>query len=214
MTLEKSDFVHKVYSRLKKKFGKVDTPLHYSRPYELAIAVILSAQCTDEQVNKVTPALFAEFVQLSDYYSKPISKLEKLIHSTGFYHNKAKHIRGFARMLDEKFGGKLPEDLSSLIQLPGFGRKTANVVQQVLYHKAEGIVVDTHVARISKILQLTESKNAVIIERDLMKKIPSSYWIDWSLYMIYLGRSSCTAKKRFCESCVLMDICPCPEQNI
>tara|TARA_B100001939_G_scaffold239196_1_gene206623 strand:- start:137627 stop:138139 length:513 start_codon:yes stop_codon:yes gene_type:complete len=165
-------------------------------------------------VNKTTPALFEAFPALEDYVAAPISKIEKLIHSTGFYRNKARNIQGFARKVLQNHGGQIPGTLEELTALPGVGRKTANVVLQELYNIPSGVVVDTHVARISKLLGLTRSKNPVIIERDLMEKLPQKYWIDWSLYMIFLGRSSCTARKRFCSECVLKDICPSSEASI
>jgi len=192
----------------------VSCPLHYSKPHELCIAVILSAQCTDEMVNKTTPALFQAFPELNDYARAPIAQIEKLIHSTGFYRNKARNIQGFARKVLQEHDGKIPQTLAELTGLPGVGRKTANVVLQELYGIPSGVVVDTHVARISKLFELTKSKNPVIIERDLMEKLPQKYWIDWSLYMIFLGRSSCTARKRFCSDCVLKDICPSSETRI
>ena len=165
-------------------------------------------------VNKTTPALFSAFPDLEDYVAAPLSRIEKLIHSTGFYRNKARNIQGFARQVLENHGGKIPQTLAELTALPGVGRKTANVVLQELYNIPSGVVVDTHVARISKLLGLTKSKNQVIIERDLMETLPQKYWIDWSLYMIFLGRSSCTARKRFCSECVLKDICPSSETSL
>ncbi len=165
-------------------------------------------------VNKTTPGLFQACPSLEDYVRAPLSKLEGLIHSTGFYRNKAKNIQGFARQILENHGGRIPQTLSELTALPGVGRKTANVVLQELYNIPSGVVVDTHVARISKLFKLTRSSNPVIIERDLMGKLPQKYWIDWSLYMIFLGRSSCTARKRFCSECVLKDICPSSEARL
>lgn len=159
-------------------------------------------------VNRTTPALFAAFPRLQDYARAPIQKIEKLIRSTGFYKNKAKSIQGFARQVLEVHDGQIPATMEELTSLPGVGRKTANVILQELYNIPSGMVVDTHVARISKFFGLTDSTNPVIIERDLMALVPREYWIHWSLYMIFLGRSSCTARKRFCHECVLADICP------
>ena len=201
-------YTREIHRRLKKEFGPAETPLTYTQPHELAIAVILSAQCTDEQVNKVTPALFAEFRKPQDFFEKPLSRLEELIYSTGFYKNKAKNIREFCRQLIEDHGGVIPDELNVLVKLPGIGRKTANVVLQELYKKAAGVVVDTHVARLSKLLHLTEHKDAVKIERDLMEKVDRRYWLNWSLYLIFLGRKYCTARKRFCAECPLRDVCP------
>ena len=182
--------------------------MNYKKPYELAIAVILSAQCTDEQVNKTTPLLFQKCRKPEDFYTIPSEDLESLIFSTGFYKNKARSIRGFCKSLVHDYNGRIPQDMESLVKMPGVGRKTANVILQELYSLASGVVVDTHVARLSVLLGLTEHKDPVKIEKDLIQKIPKKYWIDWSLYMIFLGRSSCQAKKRLCEPCVVRDICP------
>lgn len=170
--------------------------------------MILSAQCTDERVNLVTPALFARFKTPIEYAQADILELEGLIHSTGFYHNKAKSIQGFCRNLVEKHNGIVPDNIPELIALPGIGRKTANVVTQELYGIADGVVVDTHVARLSKLLGYTKHSDAVKIERDLIAILPKKYWLNWSLYMIFLGRSSCTARRRDCPHCVLAKICP------
>lgn len=206
--LEPVALAKEVLRRLKKVFGAALTPLHYKQPHELAIAVILSAQCTDEMVNKVTPALFAEFPAVQDFYTKPLSRLEQLIYSTGFYKNKAKNIREFARLLDERHGGVIPRDLKELVALPGIGRKTANVISQELYDANQGVVVDTHVGRISRLFGLTQHKDPVKVERDLVEVVPKKSWREWSLYLIFLGRKWCTARKRVCNECVLNDICP------
>jgi endonuclease-3 len=159
-------------------------------------------------VNRVTPKLFQECQNPEEFYTISPERLEALIYSTGFYKNKAKSIRGFCRMLVEDYRGIIPRDMESLLKMPGFGRKTANVILQELYGVAAGIVVDTHVARLSKRLGLTSSRDPVKIERDLMAVIPKEYWIDWSLFMIFLGRSCCTAKRVDCEKCVLKELCP------
>ncbi|MBL8019950.1 MAG: endonuclease III [Leptospirales bacterium] len=200
--------IHKVYTALRAHFGKVHCPLTYAAPHELCIAVILSAQCTDARVNTVTPALFSRFKTPADFACAEIGEIEKLIHSTGFYHNKARSIQGFCRQLVTQHDGFVPNNIPDLIAMPGIGRKTANVVMQELYGIADGIVVDTHVARLSNLLGLTKHSDAVKIERNLIEKVPRSYWMDWSLYMIFLGRSSCTARKRNCGECVLRNLCP------
>jgi endonuclease-3 len=201
-------FTTEVNRRLKKYFGPVSCPLHYSKDYELCIAVILSAQCTDERVNTVTPALFERFTSLEAFANADIPEIEKLIFSTGFYKNKAKSIKGFATLLLEKHKGKLPKTIGELTKLPGVGRKTANVILNEIHKISEGIVVDTHVKRISNVLKLTKSENPVIIEKDLMKSIDPKYWMDFSLYLIFLGRKFCKAHKTECEGCPLNDICP------
>ncbi|HMU82072.1 MAG TPA: endonuclease III, partial [Leptospiraceae bacterium] len=202
------EFVKNAYKLLQKKFGDVKCPLTYGKPHELCIAVILSAQCTDAQVNKTTPALFARFPNPGDYISAPLSEVENLVHSTGFYRNKAKNIQGFCHSLVHEHGGVVPRTLAELTAMPGVGRKTANVVLQELYGIPSGMVVDTHVARLSRIFGLTKSKNAVQIERDLMQIVPERMWMNWSLYMIFLGRSNCTARTRDCATCILKKICP------
>ncbi|TGK35189.1 endonuclease III [Leptospira gomenensis] len=198
----------RIFSLLRKEFGKVETPLHYQKDYELSIAVILSAQCTDERVNQVTPGLFKSFPSLESFAEAELPEIEKLIFSTGFYHNKAKSIRGFARTLLNEFGGKLPRTIAELTQLPGFGRKTANVVLSEVHGIVEGIVVDTHVNRLSKVLGLTKSNDPVQVEKDLMNLLPKKYWRDISLYLIFLGRKCCKAHRTFCEDCVLKIECP------
>lgn len=203
-----ADFVREAFSRLKRRFGEVACPLQYKEPYQLCVAVILSAQCTDEQVNRVTPELFRAYPTAAKLAAAPVERLEELVHSTGFYRNKARNIQAFCRSLVEDHGGRVPDDLGVLVKMPGVGRKTANVVLQELYGIASGVVVDTHVARLSGLLGLSGSKDPVRIEKDLMDLVPRDLWIDWSLYMISLGRSSCPARRPKCESCVLEDMCP------
>lgn len=201
-------YTDQIFELLKKEFGQVSTPLKYSKPYELCIAVILSAQCTDERVNKVTPKLFERFSTLESFaYAEP-KELETFIYSTGFYKNKTKAIIGFCKKLLEEYNGILPKTLQELVQFPGVGRKTANVILNEIYGISEGIVVDTHVIRLSRILGLTKSKNAEKIEKDLMKKFSHKQWKDISLYLIFLGRKYCRANKRICEICPLQGICP------
>ena len=183
-------------------------PLKYSKPHELAVAVILSAQCTDERVNRITPILFNKYKRPEDYYMNPAEELEKMIFSAGFYRNKARSIRGFCRMLVESYGGVLPREFSRLLEFPGMGRKSANVITQALFHEASGIVVDTHVARLSGVLGLSKEKSPEKIEKDLMKAVQKEQWILWSLYMIYLGRSFCRARRRDCTACPLSTVCP------
>lgn len=198
----------RIFSLLRKEFGEVSTPLHFQKDYELAIAVILSAQCTDERVNQVTPALFKAFPTLESFASSDLKTIETLIFSTGFYRNKAKSIQGFAKKLLNDFDGKIPKTIPELITLPGFGRKTANVVLSEVHGLVEGIVVDTHVNRLSKVLGLTTKNDPVQVEKDLMSLLPEKYWRDISLYLIFLGRKSCKAHRRFCEDCILKKDCP------
>lgn len=170
--------------------------------------MILSAQCTDERVNEVSPHLFAAFPSLEALASAPLAKIEKIIYPTGFYRNKAKSVSGFANMLLNEYDGKLPKSIQELIKLPGIGRKTANVVLNEIHGISEGFVVDTHVKRVSKKLGLTEESDPVKVEKDLMKTVQAEYWMDLSLYFIFLGRKYCKAHRTFCETCVLNKECP------
>jgi endonuclease III len=173
--------------------------------------VILSAQCTDERVNQVTPNLFLRYPNLDSFCEAKTGELEDLIFSTGFYKNKAKSIIGFCNKLKNDFGGQIPKNLSDLIKLPGIGRKTANVLLNELYNISEGIVVDTHVKRISNLLKLTDKEDPEKIELDLMKIIPKEYWLNISLYFIFLGREFCKAKRKDCKNCFLNQDCPSVE---
>ena len=194
--------------RLAKEFPDPRTPLNWKESYQLAISVILSAQCTDERVNMVTPKLFGAFPTLQSLAVAELPQIEKEIYSTGFYKNKAKNIRGFSRQLLDQHEGVLPQSLEALLLMPGIGRKTANVILQELYNKAVGFVVDTHVQRLSGVLGLSQSKSANKIELDLMGFFPKRYWRNLSLQLIFLGRKYCTAYKRNCQACPLSDICP------
>lgn len=200
--------IKSIYQKLRSEFGKVVTPLHFTKDYELCIAVILSAQCTDERVNQISPALFSAFPSLNSFVTATPQEIEPYIFSTGFYHNKAKSISGFAKMLSSKYGGILPQTLDEMIQLPGFGRKTANVVLSELYGIVEGIVVDTHVKRISYLLGLTKYKDPIRIEKELMEKIPHKYWKALPLYFVFHGRKTCIARKPKCLQCQLSKLCP------
>jgi endonuclease-3 len=205
---QKSELAHTIYALLYGKFGEVETPLTFSAPHELAIAVILSAQCTDERVNQVTPALFRTFPTLEDFANAKLSQIEKLIYSTGFYHNKAKSIQGFAKKLLSDYGGVIPNTLEEAIKLPGFGRKTANVVLAEVYGISEGFVVDTHVKRLTKRLGLTKQTDPVKIEKEIMALVPANFYRNFSLYLIFLGRSNCQARRTECPTCVLAKVCP------
>ena len=182
--------------------------LDFRNPLELLVATILSAQSTDKRVNLVTPALFRKYRTAKDYADTPLAKLENAIKSTGFYRNKAKSIRGAMREIVEKHGGKVPETMEELCALPGVGRKTANVVLGNAFHKNEGIVVDTHVIRLSQRLGLTKQKDPVKIELDLMKLVPREHWTDWSHWLIWHGRRRCYARKPDCSRCELFEFCP------
>ena len=182
--------------------------LDFRNPLELLVATILSAQCTDKRVNMVTPALFKKYPTAKDYASAPQAGLEKAIKSTGFFRNKAKSIRAAMRTIAEEHNGKVPNTMEELCALPGVGRKTANVVLSNAFGKNEGIVVDTHVARLSQRLGLTKQKDADKIERDLMKLVPREHWTDWSHWLIWHGRRRCFARKPDCNQCEVFRLCP------
>lgn len=180
--------------------------LHYEKPYELLIATMLSAQCTDERVNIVTKDLFVKYPTLEAFANASLPELEKDIHSTGFYHNKAKNIIECAKILVKEYSGEVPGDIDILISLPGVGRKTANVIRGNIYHEPS-IVVDTHVKRISNKLGVTKEQDPEKIEFDLMKRIPKDHWILWNIDLITLGRTICKALNPSCENCFLKSVC-------
>jgi len=189
-------------------YPRAHCELDFKNPLELLIATILSAQCTDKRVNMVTPALFKKYRTAKDYATAPPVELENAIKSTGFFRNKTKSIRAATSTIAEKFGGKVPASMEELRELPGVGRKTANVVLGNAFGKNEGIVVDTHVARLSQRLGLTKQKDAEKIERDLMKLVPREHWTDWSHWLIWHGRRRCYARKPDCSNCEIFRLCP------
>jgi endonuclease-3 len=193
---------------LETEFPDAKVALHYADPLELLIATILSAQTTDERVNIVTKSLFKKYRKPEDYANADLHELEKIVRSTGFYHNKAKNIKKTGRMLVEKFGSQVPKTMEELLELPGVARKTANIVLQNAYGVVEGVAVDTHVRRVSSRLGLTQRKDPVKIEQDLMRIVPKEKWTRIADLLITLGRRICTAKKPKCEICVLNKICP------
>ena len=203
-----------VLRRLQKAYPDAECALHHRNPFELLVATILSAQCTDETVNKVTPALFARYPTPAALAGAKREDVEQLIHSTGFYHNKAKSIQGAARVLGEQFGGEVPREMDDLLKLPGVARKTANVVRGVSFGLAGGVVVDTHVRRISRRLGLTQHDDPQKIEQDLMQILPKSRWISFSHQVIWHGRRICDAKKPKCGECTLLELCPAGQQLI
>jgi len=182
--------------------------LDFHNPLQLLVATILSAQSTDKRVNMVTPGLFRKYRTAKDYADAPQPELENVIKSTGFYRNKAKSIRGAMHEIVEKHSGKVPDTMEELCALPGVGRKTANVVLGNAFHKNEGIVVDTHVIRLSQRLRLTKQKDPVTIEQDLIKLIPRNRWTDWSHWLIWHGRRRCYARKPDCSHCEVFKFCP------
>ena len=197
-----------IVAALKRAYPDAECALHYDNPFQLLVATILSAQCTDERVNLVTTDLFAKYPTAEKLDRVPLKRLESLIKSTGFFRNKAKNIKACCRALVEQYGGEVPADLEALVALPGVGRKTANVVLGTAFGKATGVVVDTHVARITRRLGLTEHTDPVKIERDLMELIPRKEWINFSHRLIHHGRRVCKARKPLCDQCPLEAWCP------
>ena len=193
---------------LQREYPVADCALVHDTPFELLIATILSAQCTDERVNIVTKDLFAKYPTPKQLAAVPIPRLEKLIQSTGFFRNKAKNIHDCCLKLVEEHDGEVPQDLDKLVTLPGVGRKTANVVLGTAFGIPSGVVVDTHVTRLSQRLGLTAHEDAVKIERDLMEQLRQDEWIDFSHRLIWHGRRICKARKPLCDQCVLNKICP------
>jgi endonuclease III len=194
-------------------YPDVECALHHNSPWELLVATILSAQCTDVRVNMVTPKLFATYPTPKAMSEAPIEALEELIRTTGFYHNKAKSIKGAGRVISQDFGGKVPETMAELLTVPGAARKTASVVLGVAYGKAEGVVVDTHVYRLSRRLGLSRSETAQNVEQDLMKIIPKNRWIQFSHELIHHGRQICEARKPKCIECPLETLCHAPDKT-
>lgn len=198
----------KVVEILAATYPDAECALYHENPLQLLIATILSAQCTDARVNMVTPGLFARYRSAADFANASQEELEQAIQSTGFFRSKAKNIRACCRDLVEKHGGEVPRDLESLVQLAGVGRKTANVVLGTAFGIASGVVVDTHVARLSKRLGLTRATQPEKIEQDLIALLPKSEWVDFSHRMIHHGRQICTARKPLCDQCPLDAHCP------
>lgn len=197
-----------VYDRLATHYPDARCALDYRTPFQLLIATILSAQCTDKRVNMVTPALFKRYPTPDALAAANPEELEEIIKSTGFFRNKAKSLIGMATAVAELHDGKIPDDMDSLVNLPGVGRKTANVVLGNAYHKDEGVVVDTHVGRLSQRLGFTKQTDAVKIEQDLMKLFPRERWTMLSHLLIEHGRQICEARRPKCEICFLNDVCP------
>jgi endonuclease-3 len=200
--------------RLKKLYPDATCSLTYETPVQLLVATILSAQCTDERVNKVTPALFAKFPDARSLANADILELEELVRSTGFYHNKAKNIQGSCRQIVAEFEGEVPRQMEQLLTLPGVARKTANVVLAHAFGIIQGVTVDTHVKRLTNLLGLTEHSDPIKIERDLMRLIPQPDWENFSIMTIYHGRAVCKARKPDCANCDLAELCPSSKSGL
>lgn len=196
-----------ILDRLDREYGsEYVCYLHHENALQLLIATMLSAQCTDARVNMVTPDLFQKYKTAEDFANADMKELEQAIHSTGFYHNKAKNIIACCKQLVEKYNGEVPNSLEALTNLAGVGRKTANVVRGNIYHEPS-VVVDTHVKRISRKLGLTKNEDPVKIEFDLMKELPKDHWIIYNIHIIRLGRTICKAPTPRCEECFLQECC-------
>ena len=193
---------------LKRAHPDAKCALNHSNAFELLIATILSAQCTDERVNKVTADLFRKYRKPEDYLKVRDTELQQDIKTTGFFRNKTKSIQGACKVLLEEFGGEVPRTMEELLRIPGAARKTSNVVLGVAYGIAEGVVVDKHVSRLSQRLKLTRQKDPVKIEKDLMELVPKKDWIIFSHLLIFHGRRICKARRPLCEECVVEKLCP------
>jgi endonuclease-3 len=193
---------------LKRAHPDAKCALNHSNPFELLIATILSAQCTDERVNIVTADLFRKYRKPEDYLKVRDTELQQDIRTTGFFRNKTKSIQGACKVLIEEFGGQVPQTMEELLRVPGAARKTSNVVLGVGFGIAEGVVVDTHVSRLSQRLRLTRQKDPVKIEKDLMELVPRKDWIIFSHLLIFHGRRVCKARRPLCEECVVEKLCP------
>jgi endonuclease-3 len=192
---------------LKRLYPNATCSLNYETPVQLLVATILSAQCTDERVNKVTPALFSRFPDAAAMADAELAEIENLVRSTGFYRNKAKNIQAACRMIVKDFGGEVPKTMEQLLLLPGVARKTANVVLAHAFGINSGVTVDTHVSRLSQRLGLTENKDPIRIERDLIELLPQPDWENWSIRLIYHGRAVCKARNPACDVCELAQLC-------
>lgn len=200
--------VRNILHALARSYGNAECALVHSNPLELLVATILSAQCTDARVNLVTRTLFKRFANAEAYANAGQEEMEEVIRSTGFYRNKAKNIREMAQLLVSKYAGRVPSTMEELLEFPGVARKTANVVLGTWFKKADGVVVDTHVHRIARRLQLTRQEDPKKIESDLMKLLPQDQWIDFSHRLIWHGRRICTARSPKCGECPLSKWCP------
>jgi endonuclease III len=208
LTREEKERARKIIKLLKREYPSAACSLNFSSPLELLVATILSAQCTDERVNQLTPALFRKYPKCDDYLKVEQTELEQDIRPTGFYRNKARAIQGACRLISEQHGGSVPDKIEQLIELPGVARKTANVVLGNAFGIASGVVVDTHVARLSQRLALSTATQPEKIEGDLIELVPRSDWIIFPHLLIAHGRKICKARTPLCAECVLEKLCP------
>ncbi|MBS9775580.1 MAG: endonuclease III [Fusobacterium sp.] len=205
--MNKKEKVKNILIKLEEKFGHPKCALNYSTPFELLVAVILSAQCTDIRVNIVTEQMYKVVNTPEEFAELPIEEIENLIRSTGFYRNKAKNIKKCSQQLLELYNGKIPKDMDKLVKLAGVGRKTANVVRGEIWGLADGVTVDTHVRRITNLIGLVNNQDPIKIEQALMKIIPKKSWIDFSHFIILQGRDKCIARRPKCSECEISEFC-------
>lgn len=206
--MTKQEKVLKIIEKLKKVYPDAKIELDFQNPYQLLMATILSAQATDVSVNLVTPALFKKYPTPEDLAKAPVEEIDSYIKKINFHNNKAASLKKCAQMLMGEFAGKVPDNMEDLDSLPRVARKSANVVLGSAFHKSEGIVIDTHMIRLSNKLGLTDSKDPVQIEKDLTEIVPREHWIDFPLMLILHGRHFCTARPHTCENCPLEELCP------
>lgn len=199
-----------ILERLRKVFPNLDCPLHHQTPLDLLVATILSAQCTDERVNKVTEDLFKKYRTCEDYLRVPVEELEEDVHSCGFYRQKTRSIRQTCEAILERFGGEVPDNMEDLVTLQGVGRKTANVILATC-HGRQAVIVDTHCKRVSHRLGFTRNTDPDKIEQDLMKAWPPEHWTDLTHAIIFHGRGICVAGRPWCSKCPIRDLCPFPD---
>ena len=205
--MDKKQRVREVLKRLEEKFGKPKCALDFKSPFELLVAVILSAQCTDVRVNIVTKQMFPHVNTPEQFANMEVEEIEEWIRSTGFYHNKAKNIKKCSQQLLELYVGEVPQDMDKLVNLAGVGRKTANVVRGEIWGLADGITVDTHVRRLSNLIGFVQEEDPIKIERELMKIVPKKSCIDFSHYLILQGRDTCIARRPRCNQCEISEFC-------
>jgi endonuclease III len=206
--------LQKIFAALDQLFPHAECALKHENAFQLLVATILSAQCTDERVNKVTPELFRKYPTPQDFVGLAPAELEKEIRSTGFFRNKAKSIIGAATKIVQDFGGEVPRTMEQLLPLPGVARKTANVVLGTAFGIASGVVVDTHVFRITHRLKLTKQKTPEKVEQDLMKLVPQDRWVSFAHQVIWFGRKICVARNPLCAECPLVTICDSPDKTV
>ena len=210
--MKKQDII-KIIEILKNTYPEATCSLDFKTPFELGIAVMLSAQCTDERVNKITPFLFEKYKKPEDYINSSLEEIEEIIKPCGFYKNKAKSVLGYAKMIVEEYNGKIPETMEELVKLPGIGRKSANVIMLEAFNNPQGIAVDTHAKRIANRIGLSKEKEPLKIEQDLIRIIPKKYFKDVNHLLVWHGRNICNARKPECEKCPIKEYCKYYIQN-